>query len=88
MGTVVSEGGPRQQQGEEEDPQPAPLHLTAHPTLPLSLLAVAQSYRGMCFSAQLCNVKGAALFSIYSLSGVTSQIPDNRVKYENIPKLG
>ena len=25
---------------------------------------------------------------IYSLSGVTSQIPDNRVKYENIPKLG
>ena len=67
MGTVVSEGGPRQQQGEEEDPQPAPLHLTAHPTLPLSLLAVAQSYRGMCFSAQLCNVKGAALFSFVRL---------------------
>ena len=67
MGTVVSEGGPRQQQGEEEDPQPAPLHLTAHPTLPLSLLAVAQSYLGMCFSAQLCNVKGAALFPFVRL---------------------
>ena len=25
---------------------------------------------------------------IYSLSGVTSQIPDNRDKYENIPKIG
>ena len=31
---------------------------------------------------------GVRHISIYSLSGVTSQIPDNRVKYENIPKLG
>ena len=48
MGDRASEGvkRPRQQQGEEEDAQPAPLHLTAHPTLPLPLLSVAQSYLG------------------------------------------
>ena len=51
---------PRQQQGEEEDAQPAPLHLTAHPTLPLPLLSVVQ--RIMCVSAQLCDAQGAALF--------------------------
>ena len=50
---------PRQQQGEEEDAQPAPLHLTAHPTLPL--LSVAQSFFGMCVSVQLCDAQGAAL---------------------------
>ena len=43
---------PRQQQGEEEDAQPAPLHLTAHPTLPLPLLSVAQSFRCMCVLVQ------------------------------------
>ncbi len=49
---------PRQQQGEEEDAQPAPLHLTAHPTLPLPLLSVAQSLLGMCVWAQLCDAQG------------------------------
>ena len=58
---------PRQQQGEEEDAQPAPLHLTAHPTLPLPLLSVAQSFRGMCVSAQLCEAQGAALFPFVRL---------------------
>ena len=58
---------PRQQQGEEEDAQPAPLHLTAHPTLPLPLLSVAQSYLGMCVSAQLCDAQGAALFPFVRL---------------------
>jgi TPR repeat protein len=64
MGDRASEGvkRPRQQQGEEEDAQPEPLLLTAHPTLRLSLLVVRQSYLGMCFSAQLCNVQGDALF--------------------------
>jgi hypothetical protein len=57
----------RQQQGEEEDAQPAPLQLTAHPTLPLPLLSVAQSFRGMCVSAQLCNAQGAALFPFVRL---------------------
>ena len=54
---------PRQQQGEEEDAQPLPLHLTAHPTLPLPLLSVPQMFRGMCVSAQLCKAHGASLFS-------------------------
>ena len=69
MGDRASEGvkRPRQQQGEEEDAQPEPLLLTAHPTLRLSLLAVRQSYLGMCFSAQLCNVQGAALFPFVRL---------------------
>ena len=58
---------PRQQQGEEEDAQPAPLHLTAHPTLPLPLLSVAQSYLGMCASAQLCDAQGAPLFPFVRL---------------------
>ena len=58
---------PRQQQGEEEDAQPAPLHLTAHPTLPLPLLSVAQSLLGMCVSAQLCDAQGAALFPFVRL---------------------
>ena len=58
---------PRQQQGEEEDAQPAPLHLTAHPTLPLPLLSVAQSFFGMCISAQLCDAQGAALFPFVRL---------------------
>ena len=58
---------PRQQQGKEEDAQPAPLHLTAHPTLPLPLLSVAQSYLGMCVSAQLCDAQGAALFPFVRL---------------------
>ena len=58
---------PMQQQGKEEDAQPAPLHLTAHPTLPLPLLSVAQSYLGMCISAQLCDAQGAALFPFVGL---------------------
>ena len=60
MGDRASEGvkRPRQQQGEEEDAEPAPLHLTAHPTLLLPLLSVAQSYLGMCVSAQLCDAQG------------------------------
>ena len=58
---------PRQQQGKEEDAQPAPLHLTAHPTLPLPLLSVAQSLLGMCVSAQLCDAQGAALFPFVCL---------------------
>jgi hypothetical protein len=41
--------------------------LTAHPTLPLPLLSVAQSFRGMCVSAQLCDVQGAALFPFVRL---------------------
>jgi hypothetical protein len=57
----------RQQQGEEEDAQPAPLHLTAHPTLPLPLLSVAQSFRGICVSAQLCDAQGSALFPFVGL---------------------
>ena len=40
---------PRQQQGKEEDAEP----LMAHPTLPLPLLSVAQSFRGMCVSVQV-----------------------------------
>ena len=71
MSRRVSKGvkRPRQQQGKEEDAQPAPLHLTAHPTLPLLLLAlsVAQSYLGMCISAQLCDAQGAALFPFVCL---------------------
>jgi hypothetical protein len=59
---------PRQQQGEEEDTQPSPLHLTAHPTLPLPLLSVPQAFRGMCVSAQLCKAQGASLFSFDQLS--------------------
>ena len=47
--------------------EPAPLHLTAHPTLPLTLLSVVQSYHGMCVSAQLCDVQGAALFPFVRL---------------------
>ena len=58
---------PRQQQGEEEDAQPLPLHLTAHPTLPLPLLSVPQMFRGMCVSAQLCKAHGASLFSSHQL---------------------
>ena len=58
---------PRQQQGKEEDAQPAPLHLTAHRTLPLPPLAVAQSYLGMRVSAQLCDVQGAVLFPFFCL---------------------
>jgi hypothetical protein len=58
---------PRQQQGKEEDAAPAPLHLAAHPTLPLPLLSVAQSFRGMCVSAQLCDAQGAALFPFVRL---------------------
>ena len=57
----------RQQQGQEEDAQPAPLHLTAHPTLPMPLLSVAQYFRGMCISALLCNEQGAALFPFVGL---------------------
>ena len=38
------------------------------------------------FAVELLSPEAAK--AIYSLSGVTSQIPDNRVKYENIPKLG
>ena len=49
----------RQQQGEEEDAQPAPL--------PLPLLSVAQSFRGMCISTQLCNAQSAALFPFVCL---------------------
>jgi hypothetical protein len=56
-----------QQQGKEEDAEPAPLHLMVHPTLPLPLLSVAQSFFGMCVSAQLCNPKGAALFRFVRL---------------------
>ena len=69
MGDRASEGvkRPRQQQGDKEDAQPEALFLTAHPTLRLSLLAVTQSYLGMCFSAQLCNVQGAALFPFVRL---------------------
>jgi hypothetical protein len=58
---------PRQQQGEEEDAQPAPLHLTAHPTLPLPLLSVARSYLGMYVSVQLFGAQGAALFPFIRL---------------------
>ena len=58
---------PRQQHGQEEVALPAPLHLTAHPTLPLPLLSVAQSYRGMCVEAQLCDAQGAALFPFVCL---------------------
>ena len=58
---------PRQQQVQEDDAQTAPLHLTAHPTLPLPLLSVAQSYRGMCVSAQLRDVQGAPLFPFVCL---------------------
>ena len=50
----------RQQQGREEDAQPAPLHLTAHPTKPLPMLSVAQSILDMYVSAQLCDAQGAA----------------------------
>jgi TPR repeat protein len=53
--------------GKEEDAEPAPLHLTAHPTLPLPLLSVAQSYLGMCVLAQLCDVQGAVLFRFVRL---------------------
>jgi TPR repeat protein len=69
MDDRASEGvkRPRQQQGDKEDAQPEALFLTAHPTLRLSLLAVTQSYLGMCFSAQLCNVQGAALFPFVRL---------------------
>ena len=57
---------PRDTDG-DADFQPAPLHLTAHPTLPLPLLSVAQSYRCMCVSAQLCDVQGAAMFTFVCL---------------------
>jgi len=69
MGDTASVGAKRlrQQQGEEEDAEPAPLHLTALPTLPLPLLAVAQSYFCMRFSAQLCDVQGASLFTFVRL---------------------
>ena len=69
MGDRASEGvkRPRQQQGKEEDAEPALLHLAAHPTLPLPLLSVAQSLLGMCVSAQLCNPQGAALFCFVRL---------------------
>jgi hypothetical protein len=56
-----------QQQGKDEDAQPAPLHLTAHPTLPLPLLSGAQSFRGMFVSAQLCDAQGTALFPFVHL---------------------
>ena len=60
---------PRQQHGKEEknDVQPAPLHLMAHPTMPLPLLSVAQSLLGMCVLAQLCDAQGAALFPFVRL---------------------
>jgi hypothetical protein len=58
---------PRQQQGKEEDAEPAPLHLTVHPTLPLPLLSVAQSCLGMCVSVHLCDAQGAALFPFVRL---------------------
>ena len=35
--------------------------------LPLAALSVAQSYRGMCVSAQLCDAQGAALFPFFCL---------------------
>ena len=58
---------PRQQQNQEKDAEPAPPGLTAHPTLPLPLLSVVQSYHGMCVSAQLCDAQGAALFPFVRL---------------------
>ena len=50
----------------------------AHARVCVNLRALVQ------LSARVC----MCVCAIYSLSGVTSQIPDNRVKYENIPKLG
>jgi TPR repeat protein len=60
---------PRPQQIEEEHAELAPLHLTAHPTLPLPLLAlsVAQSLLGMCVFVQLCGTQGAAQFPFVRL---------------------
>jgi hypothetical protein len=60
MGDRASEGvkRSRQQQGEVEDAQPEPLFSTAPPTLRLSLLAVTQSYLGICFSAHELELKG------------------------------
>jgi hypothetical protein len=58
---------PRQQQGKEKAAEPAPSGLTAHPTLPLPLLSVVQSYHGMCVSVQLCDAQGAALFPFVRL---------------------
>jgi TPR repeat protein len=49
---------PRQEQVEEEDAEPLPL---------LPLLCVAQSFRGMCVSAHLCDAQGAALFPFVCL---------------------
>ncbi len=49
---------PRQEQVEEEDAEPASL---------LPLFSVAQSYLGMCVSAQLCDAQGAALFPFVRL---------------------
>jgi TPR repeat protein len=66
MGDIASNGvkRPRPQQGEEEHTELTPLHLTAHETLPLPLLAlsVVHSLLGMCVSAELCDAQGAAQF--------------------------
>ena len=64
MGDRASKGVKRPR---EKDAKHALQHLTAHPTLPLPLLSVAQSYRGMCVSAQLCDAQGAALFPFFCL---------------------
>jgi TPR repeat protein len=71
MGDRASKGvkRPRPPQGEENHVEPAPLHLTAHPTLPLPLLAlsVVQSLLGMSVSVQLCDAQGAAQFPFVRL---------------------
>ena len=51
-------------------------------------IVVQRPFQGLAIMLSTPYEVNAALRTIYSLSGVTSQIPDNRVKYENIPKLG